>query len=87
MSDRRTLEASDGELTRLEARIEAGRAALSTAGADCARVCAAAANLCEAAGEACRLARDDSPRCARARSSCAEATLRREGACPACPAR
>jgi hypothetical protein len=87
VSDRRTLEALDGELTRAEARVEEGRVALSTAGADCGRVCAAASGICEAAGEVCRIAGDATPRCVRARSACTDASQRRDGACPVCPAR
>lgn len=87
VSDRRTLEAMDGELTRQESRVEEGRVALATAGADCGRVCAAASGICEAAGEVCRIAGDGSPRCVRARSACTDASQRRDGACPVCPAR
>ena len=87
VSDRRTLEAMDGELTRQESRIEEGRVALSTAGADCGRVCAAASGICEAAGEVCHITGDAAPRCVRARSACTDASQRRDGACPVCPAR
>lgn len=85
-SDRRTLETTDPALSRQEARIEEGRAALSTAGGDCGRICAAASGICEAAGEVCRLTGDTAPRCARARAACDDATQRRTNACPVCPA-
>lgn len=83
--DRGTLEANDAALSRQEARIADGLTALSTAGGDCARVCAAASGICEAAAEVCRLTGDGASRCARARASCDDATRRRSDACPVCP--
>jgi hypothetical protein len=83
----------DARVARWEHEIERQRDALGASLAQCREVCIAASNVCTAAYEICRLTGDlanvdaRDARCARARGACLDAGRRRDGACPACPAR
>jgi hypothetical protein len=70
-----------------EETIRRNQTALASAVAACEQVCAASGNICTAAAEICRLTGDGHTRCARARGACTDASRRRDGQCPACPAR
>jgi hypothetical protein len=74
-----------------QAQIAAAVTAIAADGAACRDVCGATTVICRAASELCSLTGDGDrgdardPRCRNARSACADASRRRDGACPLCP--
>jgi hypothetical protein len=74
-----------GDVGVQEELMRRNEASLAAALGECRTICSAAGNICVAAGEVCRLVGADDTRCARARSRCADAGRRRDGACPTCP--
>jgi hypothetical protein len=83
----------EARIAQWEQELERQRAGLAASLAQCRDICAAAGNVCTAASEICRLTGDltranaRDARCTRARTACLDAARRRDGACPACPAR
>lgn len=83
----------DARIALWEREIVRQHGALGASLAQCREVCIATSNVCTAAHEICRLTGDlahanaRDVRCARARGACVDASRRRDGACPVCPAR